>query len=140
MTRNPDDWMWQRAAELLERADQVQRHFFQIVRTAGRPLTWEPPVDVFETDEELAIIVALPGVEAADIEVGFDRDSVSILARRTLPATCLRAAAAVRRLEIPQGRFQRRIALPFGRYELAERQFQNGCLILRLSKHEDVER
>jgi HSP20 family molecular chaperone IbpA len=34
-------------------------------------------------------------------------------------------------LEIPYGRFERRFALPAGHYELTERSYTNGCLVLR---------
>jgi HSP20 family molecular chaperone IbpA len=45
-----------------------------------------------------------------------------------------RQTVAVRCLEIPYGRFERRIALPAGRYELVEQSSRNGCLELRLQK------
>jgi HSP20 family molecular chaperone IbpA len=37
-------------------------------------------------------------------------------------------------MEIPYGRFERRIALPTGRYELTERSYTNGCLVLRFTQ------
>jgi hypothetical protein len=40
----------------------------------------------------------------------------------------------VRRLEIPQGFFERRIALATGRYELLESSLRDGCLVLRIRK------
>jgi hypothetical protein len=42
--------------------------------------------------------------------------------------------AVIRRLELPYGRFERRVALPGGRYELEGRQLVNGCLQLALRK------
>jgi HSP20 family molecular chaperone IbpA len=44
----------------------------------------------------------------------------------------VRTSATVHRLEIPYGRFERRIPLPSGRYELVEQSYANGCLTLRL--------
>jgi HSP20 family protein len=41
--------------------------------------------------------------------------------------------SAVHRLEIPYGGFERRIALPAGRYRLIEQACANGCLVLRLA-------
>jgi HSP20 family molecular chaperone IbpA len=38
------------------------------------------------------------------------------------------------RLEIPYGRFERRIPLPTGRYQLADRRLENGCLVLALRR------
>jgi HSP20 family molecular chaperone IbpA len=39
---------------------------------------------------------------------------------------------AIHRLEIPYGRFARRVTLPPGRYELLEQTYSQGCLELRL--------
>jgi HSP20 family molecular chaperone IbpA len=49
---------------------------------------------------------------------------------RALPVQ--RHTTALHRLEIPYGRFERRFALPAGHYyELTERSYTNGCLVLR---------
>ncbi len=129
--RDPSEWMWERASELLERADKVQRRFFHLSQ-GGTRACWEPPVDVFESDEELAILVALPGVEPGKAEVGIESGGIVIRAHRALPEAFARGS--VRRLEIPQGLFERRIALPAGRYEVIEHTLRDGCLVLRIRK------
>ncbi len=129
--RDPNEWMWERAAELLERADKVQRHFFQLSPGAPRAC-WEPPVDVFESESELAILVALPGVSEGRYEVGLEAGGIVVRAHRSLPGDV--DLGTVRRLEIPQGLFERRIALPAGRYELIEKNLRDGCLVLRIRK------
>jgi HSP20 family molecular chaperone IbpA len=129
--RDPGEWMWERAAELLERADKVQRRFFQLSHGAARSC-WEPPVDVFEDDQELSILVALPGVAPGKASVGIEPGGLVVRAHRSLPEAFARGS--VRRLEIPQGSFERRIALPAGRYELVESRQQDGCLVLRIRK------
>ena len=55
-------WMWAEACELLDRAERLNRQFFQPLST--RQAVWEPPVDLFETDRALWVVVALPGVAA----------------------------------------------------------------------------
>jgi HSP20 family protein len=128
----PDSWMWEKAHELLERADKLQRRFFQIGRSRYYRPTWEPPVDIFETDEELWIVVALPGVESESLEVVVDAGILNVSGERFLPSPCQRAA--VHRLEIPHGRFERGIELPPGRYEVGNRELVRGCLVLSLKK------
>jgi HSP20 family molecular chaperone IbpA len=39
-------------------------------------------------------------------------------------------------MELPYGRFERRIALPPGRYDTAKRENADGCLLIRLHKIE----
>lgn len=129
--RDPSEWMWERASELLERAEKVQRRFFHLSLEGARAC-WEPPVDVVETETELTVLVALPGVEPGKAEIGIEAGGIVVRAHRVLPETFARGA--VRRLEIPQGFFERRIVLPSGRYELIESALRDGCLVLRIRK------
>jgi HSP20 family protein len=123
-------WMWSEACNALARAERLQREFFR-VGSAAAP-GWEPPVDLFETPEELWILAALPGVEANQVEIAIVDDVLRIAGIRATPAAQRRAV--VHRLEIPQGRFERRIALPPGRFEIGRRDIANGCLTLTLRK------
>ena len=59
--RDPRAWMWAEACDFLERAERLQRQFFQLEWSEGRRPAWQPPVDLFETERELQILVALPG-------------------------------------------------------------------------------
>lgn len=60
-----------------------------------------------------------------------DKDILVVSGRRVLPAELRNAR--ILRLELPQGRFERRIALPSGRYTIT-RFAANGCIGLRLAK------
>jgi len=86
---------------------------------------------VLETDEELLILVALPGVDLDEVEVVIDNGVLIISGQRTLPAELRNAR--IHRLELPQGRFERRLALPPGRFAVS-RFAINGCVALRLEK------
>ena len=86
-----------------------------------------------QTATEIAILLALPGVPPEQIELQLDDSGVLVRAERHSSASG--RAARIRRLEIPYGCFERRIALPQGRYELTEQSCVNGILQLRLRKH-----
>lgn len=128
---DPRAWMWADACELLEQAERMQRRFFQLGGAARRPV-WEPPADIFATDDELWIVVALPGVAPDDAQIAVRDGTLIVSGERRLPAAM--RAAAVHRVEIPHGLFERRIALPPGRFELTRRELANGCLTLSLQK------
>ena len=128
--RDPNDWMWERASELLERTAWMQRRFFQAPGERGA--AWEPPVDVFEATAEWLVIVALPGVDPQQIEVSLERGVLQVIARRRLHSAC--DNAQVRRVEIPQGQFRRRIPMPEDTGEIVERKLEDGLLFLRLRK------
>jgi HSP20 family protein len=124
--------MWASACELLERAERMHRQFFQprLAETAGP--TWEPPVDILETESELWILVALPGVGLDRLQVVVDDGTLAVSAERPMPGRA--HAGVIRRLEIPYGQFERRIELPPGRFEIARRELTDGCLVLGLRK------
>jgi HSP20 family molecular chaperone IbpA len=128
---DPRVWMWNEALAMLARAEHLHRRFFE----PGMPLqtaTWEPPVDILETDHELWIIVALPGVVPDDIEVSMEGDLLQVAGQRRLPQVA--RTASIHRLEIPHGRFERRIKLPSARFVLDHPDLVNGCLMLRLTR------
>jgi HSP20 family protein len=124
--------MWAEACELLERAERLHRQFFQPRAGEGRRPCWEPPVDILETDAELCILVALPGVGADQLEVVVDGATLAVVGERPMPGRA--RPGIIRRLEIPYGHFERRIELPPGRFEIARRELADGCLVLGLRK------
>jgi len=126
-------WMWSEAREMLDRADRLHRQFFEL-RDSRRAPTWEPPADVLETDCEVAVIVALPGVDPDDVEVAIDSGHLLIRGTRVLPPGL--RDAVIHRLELPQGRFERRLGLPAGRYSDIRRAALNGCVLITLQKVE----
>ena len=121
--------MWTQACEAMDRADRRHRQFFHRAHTTP---CWEAPIDIFETDDALTIMIALPGVELDTVKVTLSAGVLIVTGQRFLP-TDLRNAR-IHRLEIPQGHFERRIELPPARFELSGRHLANGCLMLQLHK------
>jgi HSP20 family protein len=105
--RDPRDWMWDEACALMERAARMQRQFFQPAPSSSSP-GWEPPIEVEGND----VVIS-----------GF----------RQLPAVTRNTA--IHRLEIPHGRFERRIRLSTAAFAVAQFELERGCLMLRLEKH-----
>jgi HSP20 family protein len=129
---DPRRWMWAEACAMIERAEQLHRQFFQPGFAAVPRASWEPPADVFESERELLIVVALPGVESQDIEIASEPGGLLVAGVRRLPVAA--RGAEIQRLEIPHGRFERRIRLPSKGWELSRSALVNGCLMLNLAK------
>ena len=125
--------MWGDALSMLERAERLQRQFFQHATVA-----WEPPADIIETAEHVQVQVALPGVAADSITVAVDPGGISICAARAFP--CRGDTLNIHRIEIPYGRFERQIALPLGDpyapLELLDKRLADGVLTLIFKKKE----
>lgn len=114
---------------MLARAERMHREFF---RPARSHLAWEPPVDVLETEHEVLVFMALPGVEPGRVEAAIDGSDLVVAGARVLPAAL--RTAVIHRLELPQGRFERRVRLPAGRYSAVGKAMMNGCLLVTLEK------
>ena len=126
---------------------------------------WAPAVDVFETGDACFVVAEIGGVahDAVHVELSSDRRTVTLTGRRSCrvpavpavppgPATDLDAAAltgpasqdgdarcggAVRchQLEIPTGRFERRVLLPCAADgDAADATYRDGLLEVRLPK------
>jgi HSP20 family protein len=123
--------MWSEACEMLARAERLHREFFRPGRPGGAP-AWEPPVDMLETERAVLVLVALPGVNPDHVEAMIDGNDLVFSGTRVLPPEM--QTAIIHRLELPQGRFERRVRLPAGRYSAVQRAACDGCLVITLQK------
>lgn len=130
MTYRDQRWVWAEALELLREAGQIQRRFFQF--GASEAPAWEPAVDLYETGDGLTLEVALPGVAPNAIAISLEPGMVAVRGERAFPLE--QGRAVIYRLEIPYGRFERRVPLPPGQYQLTDRRLENGCLTLALRR------
>ncbi|MGA8079794.1 MAG: Hsp20/alpha crystallin family protein [Xanthobacteraceae bacterium] len=126
------DWMWSEACEMLARAERLHRELFRPAPSQARMPAWEPPVDILETETEVLALVALPGVDADSAQAVIEDGDLVIAGTRVLPEQL--RTAVIHRLELPQGRFYRRLRLPAGRYSDVRRSAVAGCLVISLRK------
>lgn len=133
MSRRVDStaWMWEQACDFIAEAERMHRQFFRLTTSLRSQALWEPPVDVFEDEREVVVIVALPGVEPERLELASEPGALLVRAERPFP---LGSSYEVRQLEIPYGYFQRRIPLPPASLELGPHELARGCLVVRLRK------
>lgn len=130
--------MWSDALSLLDRADRLHRQFFR--PASARAQKWEPPVDVVETVDAVRVTVALPGVAPETVTVAFEPDAITVSARRAFPLSSSESAggARIHTLEIPHGRFERRLGLPMHALSLVKQRMQDGCLTLIFGRKESA--
>lgn len=128
---DPRTWMLIEAVEMLESAERMQRQFFRIGSSITTPI-WEPPVDVIDHDDVLRVWVALPGVPPDRYQVAVEQTTLIVQGERTLASALVRGA--ILQMEIPYGRFERRIGLPGNGYSVVDAQLEHGCLRLQLER------
>ena len=114
---------------MLAQAERLHRQFFQVGEGPG---AWEAPVDVFEHGPELTVWVALPGVAPEHVAITLEGASLRVTGVR--PLRVGPRSAVIRRLEIPHGRFERRIELPGRGYIIEAFEASHGCIQLRLRR------
>ena len=138
------DWdfiVWRRANDLFQQAERIHRNFLEVAAGAryrlsqGRTPSWEPPVNVVETDDSLWVISALAGVAVDRIEVRLEDRDLVIAGERPLPNCC--DDGQLKLWEIPLGRFERRVRLIGSDRPLflGNISFQDGLLIIELRKN-----
>ncbi len=123
--------MWADALELLQSAERLQRRFFLVDTLQALPC-WEPAVDLYEQADELRLLMALPGVNSRQLEVVLDEAAIVVRGKRPMPTALY--GASIHRLEIPYGRFERRVKLPPGTFQLLDQFLEDGCLALVLRR------
>lgn len=85
-------------------------HFFDDGGLSGHSVArvWAPPVDIYETADEVVIRAELPGVEEKDVHIEMSGNFITIQGKRPLKTGCGRYV----RVERNYGPFQRTFRLP----------------------------
>jgi hypothetical protein len=66
------------------------------------------------------------------METVIGNGELTVRGMRRWPA--LQASLRVHRIELPHGRFERRLPLPQGAYQLVDQHHTDGCLVLTLKR------
>lgn len=53
--------------------------------TRSRAMGWAPPVEIYETENELVLVAEVPGIEKKDIHISFENGQLSISGERKAP-------------------------------------------------------
>lgn len=98
------------------------------------PTAWEPAIDLYETKDELVVIVELAGVKEGDFQVIIERNVFTIRGEREMMLPDSKAAV-YHQMEISSGSFERSVALPEAvDVENAQASYENGLVEVILPK------
>ena len=94
---------------------QMEQFLSHISRSAGggskfSPCLWEPPIDVYETDDELVVLCELPGIDRDHMEIIAEGQSLTIRGERKRSKA--EPDGRYHRMEVCFGDFERVIDLP----------------------------
>src|SRR6266436_3167099 len=98
--------------------------------------TWAPPVDIYETENELVIKADLPDLEEKDIDVRVENNSLTIRGERKFEKDVNEDNYL--RVERAYGPFTRSFSLPNTvSSESVRAEYRNGVLSLHMAKREE---
>lgn len=123
---------------LLSDIDNIRREMdrvFDQMNEVTQPQTpvWKPAIELINNDDHLTLKVALPGIEAKDLDISVTREAVAIQGSRHF--TNQASDQGILRSEFRYGQFERAIALPVPvQNDKVEANFTNGILTLTLPK------
>jgi HSP20 family protein len=138
-----DRWRIQRFDPFRELSDmqtEINRTFDTYFgvrpRTAVPERTWTPPIDVYETRDDLVVAVELPGVREKDIHLSMTGDVLSLRGQRGIAAEA--REENYHRIERWPGTFERHIQLPIPvQADKIRASYHDGVLEIRLLKLEE---
>jgi HSP20 family protein len=97
--------------------------------------SWIPPVDVWETKDELVYAFDLPGIPQDEISVELHDDTLTVSGERSL--TSERSDDGFYRFERRYGSFSRTLGVPQGvTEESVKADYKDGVLEVRVAKPE----
>ena len=123
--------------------DQVNRLFednFSRDRSGRADLaSWAPPVDIYETENELVVKADLPDLQEKDIDVRVENNTLTIRGERKFERDVNEDTYL--RVERAYGSFTRSFSLPNTvSSENIRAEYRNGVLTLHMAKREESKR
>src|SRR4051794_20821770 len=112
--------------------EELFSELWQVPRFSGQRRGFRPNVDSYHTDDphELTVLVELPGVDPASIQVAVDARTLVVGGERTRPKV---EGRVYQQMEIEYGPFQRQVRLPEDIDPAAARaKYERGVLCITL--------
>src|SRR5687767_3154762 len=110
---------------------ETRREILHAVSWHVRSSVWNPPTDLYETEENYVIKVEIAGMRDEDFDVAFENNILMISGYRS----DLNERRAYHQMEIRFGRFEIAVELPATlNMEKATAEYKDGFLIIVLPK------
>jgi HSP20 family protein len=93
-------------------------------------------MDIYETEDQLVVVMEIAGMKAEAIQVTFDKDILSISGSRNEPSSPTKTR--LHQMEIDYGRFQRTLRIPFPlKSDDFKATYRQGFLIIAVPKAQE---
>jgi HSP20 family protein len=110
---------------------ETRREIFNAINWHVRSSVWNPPTDVYETEENVVVKMEIAGMRDEDLEVALQENVLMISGSRSDASE----RRAYHQMEIPYGKFAIAIDLPaLVKMEGAAAEYRDGFLTIHLPK------
>jgi HSP20 family protein len=138
---------WEPTREMMTLRDAMDRLFddaftrpFSLIREGGS--TWSSPaIDMYQTDNEVVVKAALPGIKADEVQINVTGDTTApvVTIKGEMKREEEKKDKSWHIREQRWGAFERSVQLPTGVIsDKAKADFDNGILTITLPKSENV--
>jgi HSP20 family protein len=133
---------WDPLADLRDVEREMNRLFGAFSGRVVRPTTpqevaWTPPADIYETNDEMVVVLELPGVNQKEVEISLVGDTLNVKGERRPPEDVEKESR--HRVERSFGSFFRALVLPSEvDPDRIKAVYKDGLLEIRLPKREEA--
>lgn len=97
---------------------------------------FHPPMDIYETEENLVIVMEIAGMRTEDINIFFEKDHLSISGTRTEASST--SKTRLHQMEIDYGYFERTLQIPFPlKVDEIRATYRDGFLVVTVPKRKE---
>lgn len=121
--------------QLTARKEENEESRFEVSlgskKWSARAKIWQPPTDVYETDQTVIVQIEIAGMRDAEFVISLEKRTLAIGGLRQPPGI----GGACHQLEIPSGEFVSMVELPAAiDYDRIEAEYKDGFLNIVLPK------
>jgi HSP20 family protein len=133
---------WEPFRDLVSTQDRFNYLFNETFARAfgsdeAAPRGWVPPVDIYETDQDLVLKAELPGVNPEDVEIRVEDNTLYLKGERKFEKEV--KEESLHHVERSYGTFTRSFVLPSSvDADKVKAEYQDGLLILTMPKREEA--
>lgn len=123
---------WQELVRLQQEVNELFSDFFNRF-SSTKEISFTPQINMYETEEEVVLNVALPGILQEDIDISLEDNVLYIRGERPDPYGTIAGPRHIE--ELCYGYFERQVQLPAKCFsEKIEADYSDGILNVRLIK------
>ena len=128
---------WGGVSDIQGEVNRLFDNFFGRPASSAAGRTWAPPVDLYETKDDLVLTMELPGVRDKDVTVSITGDLLTVKGERRLEHDAKEQQFL--HVERVAGKFERLVQLPIPvQGDKVKATYRDGVLEIKLPKTEEI--